>query len=143
MRGKTNMKNDKNNSAIKLCSAEITKIKERRSELKEKLNYGIGKISLGNFDQKMEEARKILKELQLAKQRLNALYKLNMRYVKEANGGKFPASTKDKEKLIDFILDRDDVCLLVSSLTSWLEQSEGKPCGKRTMLSIISSKLAK
>lgn len=137
------MKNYNTNNAIKLCSAEIAKIKARRHELKERLNYGIGKISLGNFDQKMEEARSIMKELQVTKNKIMALRELNKRYMMEANDGKFPVSKRVKEKFIDFTLSRDDVILLVSSLTSWLEQSKGKPCGKQTMLSILGSKLAK
>ena len=137
------MKNYNTNNAIKLCSAAIAKIKARRHELKERLNYGIGKISLGNFDQKMEEARSIMKELQVAKNKIMALRELNKRYMMEANDGKFPVSKRVKEKFIDFTLSRDDVILLVSSLTSWLEQSKGKPCGKQTLLSILDSKLAK
>lgn len=137
------MKNYNTNNAIKLCSAEIARLKTRRHELKEQLNYGIGKISLGNFDQKMEEARSIMKELQTTKNKIMSLRELNKRYMKEANDGKFPTSKRVKEKFIDFTLSRDDVVLLVSSLTSWLEQSKGKPCGKQTMLSILRCKLAK
>lgn len=137
------MKNYNTNNAIMLCSTEIAMIKARRHELKEKLNYGIGKISLGNFDQKMEEARSIMKELQVTKNKIMALRELNKRYMMEANDGKFPVSKRVKEKFIDFTLSRDDVILLVSSLTSWLEQSKGKPCGKQTLLSILDSKRAK
>ena len=91
----------------------------------------------------MEEARSIMKELQVTKNKIMALRELNKRYMMEANDGKFPVSKRVKEKFIDFTLSRDDVILLVSSLTSWLEQSKGKPCGKQTLLSILDSKLAK
>lgn len=136
------MKNYNTNNAIKLCSAEIAKLKRRRHELKSKLNYGVGKISLGNFDQKMGEIKNILIELQSTKNKIVALRELNKRYIKEANKSKFPSELRE-DKFIKFVLDREDIVNLTASLTVWLEKTNNKFNGAKTKLSILRSKMVK
>lgn len=138
------------NNAIKLVSSEIEKLKKDRRILKAELKTVKKGTSLGNFEQAKKAERDILIGLQQKKEKLCVLHILNQRYMKEANGGKFPVKQHkagctcqrcQSSKFVDFVLTRQDVLNLVGALTTWLEKSKGTTHSGQTMLSLLTSKM--
>lgn len=146
-------KNYNTNNAIKLCSAEITRLKKDRQVLKEELKTVKKSTSLGNFATAKLMEHNLLTCLQQTKEKITSLRQLNKRYIKEANGGLLPSQmekckneqpkqTCKDDRFIDFSLSREDVISLVNSLNVWIAKSRGTAFADKVKLSMLKSKLA-
>lgn len=146
-------KNYNTNNAIKLCSAEISRLKKNRQVLKEELKTVKKSTSLGNFETAKLAEHNLLICLQKTKEKIMSLRQLNKRYIKEANGGLLPSQmekckneqpkqTCNDGQFIDFSLSREDVISLVNSLNVWIVKSRGTAFADKVKLSMLKSKLA-
>lgn len=112
--------------------------------------------SLFSMDKMHAERKTLLYRLKAYKEMLVREREANRASICRANDGHYPSFFKNKKPVqtekpnpqtnaetVDFVLNRNDVMILIGGLSTWLRRSKDTEFKDKVVLSILSSKLKK